>query len=125
MVFAGWMPADSLERKGMKRKQHRYTSERAILADIYAAQRKKTALLFEAESHDMAAMRLIQASLKSPLNEDDVKELEWQKGLAAKARRAAERLDGVVAKLRATQDAFATPALPGVDVPTSVVIQKP
>lgn len=76
-------------------------------------------------NHDAAAMRLIQASLKAPLNEDDVKELEWQKHLAAKARRAADRQDGIITKLRATQDAFTTKTLPGVDVPSSVVIQKP
>lgn len=109
----------------MKKRQKRYTSERAILADIYAAQRKQAALLVDAMNHDEAAMRLIQASLKAPLNEDDVKELKWQKGLAAKARRAADRKDAIVAKLRATQNTFDTATLPGVDVPTSVTLQKP
>lgn len=106
------------------KKQKRYTSERAILADIYAAQRKQQALLIEASAHDVLAHRLIHASLTAPLNEDDVKELEWQKGLAAKARRAADRQDAIVAKLRATQNTFTTGTLPGVDVPTSVVVQK-
>lgn len=107
------------------KKQKRYTSERAILADIYAAQRKQQALLKEAECHDRAAQWLITASLHTPLNEDDVKELEWQKGLAAKARRAAGRQDAIVAKLRATQNTFTTGTLPGVDVPSSVTLQKP
>lgn len=108
-----------------KRKQRRYTSERAILADIYAAQRKQQALLIEAVDHDAAATRLIKASLKAPLSEDDVEQLNWQKHLAAKARRAADRQSGVITKLRATQDTFTTATLPGVDVLSSVVLQKP
>lgn len=107
------------------RKQKRYTSERAIIADIYAAQRKQSGLMVDALNHDAAAMCLIQASLKAPLSKEDIDELEWQKGLAAKARRAADRQNGVIAKLRLTQDAFCTSVLPGMVKDDSVTIQKP
>lgn len=109
----------------MKKKQKRYTTERAILADIYAAQRRQEALLLEAEGHDRNAKLLINASLEEPLEQTDIDELEWQKGLAAKARRAAERQSSVIAKLRATQDAFCTSVLPGMVKDDSVTIQKP
>lgn len=102
-------------------KQKRYTSERAILADIYAAMRKKEAKLKEAESHEAKAQELIERSLTQALSDDDIEEINWQKGLAAKARNSAARIDGLVAKLRLTQDAFTTSTLPGVDVPSSVV----
>lgn len=42
----------------MKKRQKRYTTERAILADIYAAQRRQEALLLEAEGHDRNAKLL-------------------------------------------------------------------
>lgn len=105
----------------MSKKQKRYTSERAILADIYAAMRRKEALLKEAESHEALAQKLITRSLTVTLSDDDCAELSWQKELAAKARYSAARVDGLVAKLRLTQDAFTTSTLPGVDVPSSVV----
>lgn len=105
----------------MKRKQKRYSSEQSILADIAKAQDKKIAFLQEAEARDQAAQQLINMSLRATLAKSDVEELEWQKGLAAKARRSAVRIDGVIAKLRLTQDAFTTSTLPGVDVPSSVV----
>lgn len=95
----------------MKRKQKRYNNERAILADIYAAQRKQTEWLKAAEDHESKADTLIQASLKAPLCKEEVEELGWQKELAGKARRSAERLNGVVAKLRLAQDAFDTETL--------------
>lgn len=107
-----------------KRKQRRYTSERAILADIYAAQRKKNALLKESEEHEALAKALIVKSATVTLGEDDVEELKWQKGLAAKARRAADRQDGIVTKLRLTQDAFCTGTMPFLS-DDSVVTQKP
>lgn len=105
----------------MKRKQKRYTSERAILADIYSAQRKKAAFLAQARVHDQTADKLIKASLVAQLSENDVEELAWQKGLAAKARRSADRQDSVITKLRTTQDAFDTLTLPGVKIDDSVV----
>lgn len=104
-----------------KRKQKRYSSEQAILLDIWTAREKQVAFLREADGHDQSAQRIINLSLESPLAKDDIDELEWQKQLAAKARRSADRIDGVIAKLRLTQDAFNTGTLPGVDVPKSVV----
>lgn len=105
----------------MKRKQKRYSSEQAILDDIVKAQAKKMAFLKESEAHEAKAQDLIDMSLITGLCADDADELRWQKELAAKARRSADRIDGVIAKLRLTQDAFTTNTLPGVDVPSSVV----
>lgn len=104
-----------------KRKQKRYSSEQSILDDIAKAQEKKLAFLKESEAHETNARCLISRSLIQTLHEDDADELRWQKELAAKARRSADRIDGVIAKLRLTQDAFTTSTLPGVDVPSSVV----
>lgn len=104
-----------------KRKQKRYSTEQAILDDIAAAQARQRSFLKDSEAYEAKAQALISRSLTAPLNYDDVEELRWQKELAAKARRSADRIDGVIAKLRLTQDAFTTSTLPGVDVPQSVI----
>jgi len=81
------------------KKQKRYASERAILADIYKVERQ----IIELSGQHKA----------EPLYENKQKLL-----------RSIERLESKKGALRRTQDAFCTATLPGITVP-SVVIQNP